>query len=196
MKRALQATTSNQLPSPINNESVTNQNVAYENWPESEKREYAKALKMFKKLWKQDRLTNAYNFYGDSNALLKLMELRPSMAENMLQRLIGAVNRKSGGGLYDVGSALVAGLANPKTRDTYLGSFYSVAAWVRLKKTADIIGRCEICSNFFLRGRKDQKCCCKNCNGILRTRRWRDRYSESYKAQRYKQAESKKGPKQ
>jgi hypothetical protein len=55
------------------------------------------------------------------------------------------------------------------------------------------LGRCKVCHAFFLRVRKDQKCCGRKCANLFRVRKWRERYQESYKAQRYGRAESTKG---
>jgi hypothetical protein len=52
------------------------------------------------------------------------------------------------------------------------------------------IRECPICGKIFWAGRKDQICCKTKCAKIRRTRRWRERYAETYKSQRYKKAEA------
>ena len=54
---------------------------------------------------------------------------------------------------------------------------------------ADRIRECPICQNVFWAGRKDQLCCAPRCARILRTRRWRERYPERYKLNRFRKAE-------
>ncbi len=51
------------------------------------------------------------------------------------------------------------------------------------------IRKCMICENFFWATRKDKKCCTKKCNGVWRTRRWRESYADKYKHQRYQKQE-------
>ena len=46
------------------------------------------------------------------------------------------------------------------------------------------IRKCMVCENFFWATRKDKKCCNKKCNGVWRTRRWRESYAAKYKLQR------------
>jgi hypothetical protein len=43
---------------------------------------------------------------------------------------------------------------------------------------------CEVCKLLFWAGRLDQKACTTKCARVLRTRRWREKYQESYKLQR------------
>ena len=50
--------------------------------------------------------------------------------------------------------------------------------------------RCAACSNFFVRSRKDQMCCCKKCSNVYRVRRWREKYQDHYKIQRDGRAQS------
>ena len=58
----------------------------------------------------------------------------------------------------------------------------------------DRLARCENpnCDNFFLRRRKDAKCCCRACANALDQRRWRERYAGQYKVNRYIKAESRR----
>jgi hypothetical protein len=53
------------------------------------------------------------------------------------------------------------------------------------------IRQCPVCQRIFWAGRKDQPACTKQCTHVLRTRRWRAQYRESYKLQRYTRAEEK-----
>lgn len=48
------------------------------------------------------------------------------------------------------------------------------------------------CPNFFLRRRKDARCCCQPCANALDQRRWRERYADQYKINRYKKIESRR----
>jgi hypothetical protein len=51
------------------------------------------------------------------------------------------------------------------------------------------IRECPICRKIFWAGRIDQPCCSKEHGKVLRTRRWRDGYTEKYKLQRGDKAE-------
>ncbi len=51
------------------------------------------------------------------------------------------------------------------------------------------IRACQFCGKVFWAGRIDQSCCSHQCAGNLRARRWRERYEEKYKEQRYKKNE-------
>jgi len=50
------------------------------------------------------------------------------------------------------------------------------------------IRECAICCDFFWAGRIDQPCCSKKCAHVVRTRRWREKYLEQYKLQRFERA--------
>ena len=52
------------------------------------------------------------------------------------------------------------------------------------------IRECRICGKIFWAGRTDQFCCTTRCANVLRTRRWRERYPERYKQQRYDKAQA------
>lgn len=50
---------------------------------------------------------------------------------------------------------------------------------------------CPVCKKFFLARRKDQPCCSPKCAHILRTKRWREEYPQSYKLKRIGTSERK-----
>lgn len=54
---------------------------------------------------------------------------------------------------------------------------------------ASRIRECRACSNIFWAGRRDQKCCCRNCRKVWHTRRWREKYLEKYKEHRIRKLE-------
>jgi hypothetical protein len=135
---------------------------------------------------------------GDPEALGAVIAEYPKIAAKIcspqgLQFLIGKVNKNEPGSIIDAWRALLPGLADPLTRVYLLISLYTLIHALRMKKSADLIGRCEVCKGFFLRVRKDQKCCGHKCANLFRVRKWRDNYQEKYKQQRDKRAESAKG---
>jgi hypothetical protein len=65
---------------------------------------------------------------------------------------------------------------------------YQTLKGVELKRVRE----CPICQNIFWVGRLDQTCCSSKCSRTLRVRRWRVRYMEKYKQQRYQRAEANK----
>jgi hypothetical protein len=52
------------------------------------------------------------------------------------------------------------------------------------------VSQCPVCTDLFVRKRKDQKCCCKKCANVHRVRKWRGKYPECYKPRRIARAES------
>lgn len=51
------------------------------------------------------------------------------------------------------------------------------------------IRECPICGKLYWAGRLDKPACKTECDHVLRQRRYRERYSEKYKLQRYRRAE-------
>ena len=54
---------------------------------------------------------------------------------------------------------------------------------------ADRIRECLVCKKIFWASRIDKKCCAPLCRGVWNTRRWREKYQDIYKLQRYQKAE-------
>jgi hypothetical protein len=77
--------------------------------------------------------------------------------------------------------------------DARAGDLFQIIVNGFRRAPVEELGRCPICSRFFWRDRKDQRCCCKACANVYRVRRWRQRYSESYKLQRFRRAEARRG---
>jgi len=50
------------------------------------------------------------------------------------------------------------------------------------------IRQCSVCRAIYWAGRLDKPACGRKCRNILRTRRWRERYPERYKQQRYRKS--------
>jgi hypothetical protein len=180
------------------------ENIGFENWPEILKRGYKEALKRSRELNKRIRLEELALFFqlGDMDTLGTLIVEQPKEAAkifkpNLLENVIVGVNSDSHEELIEAWRAMLPGLADPKKRGIWLANLYSLINTIRVKKSANIIGRCEneTCKKFFLRVRKDQKCCSKTCNGAVRTRKWRENYKEKYQHRRYQRAESAKGGK-
>lgn len=110
---------------------------------------------------------------------------------NLTLRML--IDELNGGGLRNMAEVLrglLAGLANPRTRLRWVILIHALSLESHFN-----VGRCQICEKFFLRVRKDQKCCSHKCANLFRTRKWRGKYQESYKPQRIKHAESAKGEK-
>src|SRR5215208_6328249 len=55
---------------------------------------------------------------------------------------------------------------------------------------AERIKECPVCFKYFWAGRKDMRCCSFQCSHSFRQRKFRERYQQSYKEQRYKKAEA------
>ena len=136
---------------------------------------------------------------GNPNAFAALVLKYPKDAGRryrmVLQSVIDGVNENvfaHAGNAHkgEVLRGLLAGLA-----DIYDRSFWLLVIHSFGHAPLTNLSRCQICNGFFLRARKDQKCCGKECANLFRVRKWRQKYSESYKAQRYRHAESAKGGK-
>jgi hypothetical protein len=193
MKRPKQASISN--PSGV------------QSWPESIKREVEQYEKESRprvnKLLLMGKVVQAraaFAAFGDTHPLGILIAEHPKIAARMgspwmLHDLIRRVNKNEPGVTIEAWRALLSGLADPQIRAILLLSLYSLINTLRLKKSPDIIGRCEICKKFFLRVRKDQKCCSHKCANLYRVRKWMRKYYESYKSRRIDRAESTKGAK-
>lgn len=135
----------------------------------------------------------------DSEALDALIEKYPDHAgrhyKSVLNRVIELVNEKSFPRADDehkdeVLRGLLAGLVDTADRSFWLLVIHSLS-----HAPLTNLSRCQVCDKFFLRVRKDQKCCSRNCSNLFRVRKWRESYQEKYKQQRDKRAQSVKGGK-
>ena len=95
-----------------------------------------------------------------------------------LQECINTVNKKASGRAIDAQRALLSGMADPRIRCVLIADIFSLVDTFNAMKRPDIIGRCESCDNFFLKARKDKKCCSRKCSNLFRVHKWRENYRE------------------
>jgi hypothetical protein len=81
---------------------------------------------------------------------------------------------------------LLDGLADPKRK-----RFWLLALSAMSRQPLGNVARCQVCKHFFVRKRKDQKCCNHKCANLFRVRKWRKNYLNAYKLRRIERQEEK-----
>jgi hypothetical protein len=110
-----------------------------------------------------------------------------------MESLIGAVNAEgelvNPAGLDPPGLGPVRRLFSALS-DARMQPFYERVLLALRLGPLEKLARCPICGKFFLKARKDQKCCTRPCANRFRVQKWREKYQESYKAQRDRKAQA------
>ena len=90
---------------------------------------------------------------------------------------------------------VLAFLKNLASPNRYTKNYWQLLVYSLYWEPIGRLERCRVCLKFYLKTRKDQKCCSPKCANLFRVRKWRGRYQESYKQQRDRRAQSAQGGK-
>jgi len=98
----------------------------------------------------------------------------------MLELAIARANGETPIPVYEPARTILRALAAFELKTIHWRTFVDALRLGPIEKLAI----CPICDKLFLRGRKDTAACGQRCANVLRVRRWRARYGETYKLRR------------